>query len=277
MSATVTGPPPGGHSTIQNLTLAGGSSWHAASHALTIARRNLMKIPGDPGLLLDATVMPMIFSLMFVYVLGGAVAGSVGSYRQFFMPGIMALTITIVSRSTGIGLAVDFHTRLVDRFRSLPVARSAVLTGRILADTVRMILSLLVILGFALAVGFRVRTGGLPVLAALGLLTLFGFTLAWVSACIGLSMRSVQTVETVTTLWLVPLQFGSSLFVPASTMPGPLQAFVRVNPMTLVVDASRGLLVGGPVAVPALGALAWLAGILAVFVPLSARQFARRR
>ena len=246
-------------------------------HTFVMARRNLMKISGDPGLLLDATVMPMVFAVMFVFVLGGAIAGSVGNYREFFMPGIMALTITIVSRSAGIGLAVDFQTRLVDRFRSLPIARSAVLTGRIIADTARMVLGLLVILAFALAIGFRVRTGLLPAVAALGLLTAFGFTLAWVSAFIGLSMRSMQTVSTVTALWMVPLQFGSSLFVPTSTLPGSLQAFVKVNPMTLVVNASRGLLIGGPVASPLRGALAWLAAILLVFVPLSVWRYVRRR
>jgi oleandomycin transport system permease protein len=252
------------------------SGLRAVRDAFVIARRNLMKISGDPGLLLDATVMPMVFAVMFVYVLGGAIAGSVGSYREFFIPGIMALTITIVSRSAGIGLAVDFQTRLVDRFRSLPIARSVVLAGRILADCARMVLSLLVILAFALAIGFRVHTGPLAALAALGLLIAFGFSLAWVSTFIGLAMRSLQTVGTVTALWMVPLQFGSSLFVPAKTLPGPLQAFVRVNPMTLVVDASRGLLVGGPVASSLRGALLWLAGILLVFVPLSVWRYCRR-
>jgi oleandomycin transport system permease protein len=251
-------------------------SLNTVRHTLAMARRNLMKIRGDPGLLLDATVMPMVFALMFVYVLGGAIAGSVGNYREFFMPGIMALTITIVSRSSGIGLAVDFNTRLVDRFRALPIARSVVLSGRIIADCVRMVLSLLVILAFALAIGFRIHTGVLPAIGALGLLTAFGFALAWVSAFIGLSMRSMQTVSTVTALWMVPLQFGSSLFVSAKTLPGSLQAFVRVNPMTLVVNTSRGLLVGGPVADPLRGALAWIAAILLVFVPLSVWRYVRR-
>jgi oleandomycin transport system permease protein len=248
----------------------------AVRDAFVIARRNLMKISGDPGLLLDATVMPMVFAVMFVYVLGGAISGSVGSYREFFMPGIMALTITMVSRAAGIGLAVDFQTRMVDRFRSLPIARPVVLAGRILADCARMVLSLIVILAFALAIGFRVHTGPLPALAALGLLTAFGFALAWVSAFIGLAMRSLQTVSTVTALWMVPLQFGSSLFVPAKTLPGALQAFVKVNPMTLVVDACRGLMIGGPVASSARGALLWLAGILLVFVPLSVWRYCRR-
>jgi oleandomycin transport system permease protein len=246
-------------------------------HALVLARRNLMKITGDPGLLLDATVMPMVFALMFVYVLGGAIAGSVASYREFFIPGIMVLTITIVSRTTGIALSVDFNSKLMDRFRSLPIARSAVLSGRILSDAVRMLLSQLVIGVFALVIGFRIHTGVLPALTAVGLIVAFGVALAWVSAFIGLSARSVQTAETVTALWMVPLQFGSSLFVSLHTMPGWLQAFVKVNPMTQVVNACRGLLIGGTVAGPLLAALMWIAGILLVFVPLSVWQYSRRR
>ncbi len=246
-------------------------------HALVLARRNLMKITGDPGLLLDATVMPMVFALMFVYVLGGAIAGSVASYREFFIPGIMVLTITIVSRTTGTALSVDFSSKLIDRFRSLPIARSAVLSGRILSDAVRMLLSQLVIGVFALVIGFRIHTGLLPALTAVGLIVAFGVALACVSAFIGLSARSVQTVETVTALWMVPLQFGSSLFVSLHTMPGWLQAFVKVNPMTQVVNACRGLLIGGTVAGPLLAALMWIAGILLVFVPLSVWRYSRRR
>jgi oleandomycin transport system permease protein len=245
-------------------------------HSGVIARRNLMKIPGEPGLLLDATLMPMIFAVMFVYVFGGAIAGSTHGYRQFFMPGIMALTITIVSRTTGIGLALDFKDGAVDRFRSLPIARSAVLSGKIIADMARMLLSQVVILCFAFAIGFRTSTGIVSVLGALILLTGYGFALSWVSAFIGLSIRSVQTVETVTTLWMVPLQFGSSLFVPLSTMPGWLQAFVRVNPMTQVVDGARSLLTGGAVAMPLLYSASWIAGMVLVFAPLSIWQYSRR-
>ncbi|WP_420497467.1 ABC transporter permease [Parafrankia sp. FMc2] len=213
-------------------------------HSLIIARRNLMKIAGNPGLILDATVMPMVFAVVFVYVLGGAIADSTRTYQQFFMPGIMALTLTIVSRSTGISLAVDFGNGMVDRLRSLPIARSAVLTGRIIADTVRMLVSLLIIFSFAYVIGFRIETNVVSSVAALGLLTAYGVALCWVAAFIGLAVRSIQTVESVTMLWMVPLQFGSSLFVPTDTMPGWLAAFAEVNPMTLVVDASRGLLLG---------------------------------
>ncbi|XVQ85657.1 ABC transporter permease [Microbispora siamensis] len=257
--------------------LPGGGVVNTARHILVIARRNLMKITGDPGLLLDATAMPIVFSLMFVYVLGGAIAGTVADYRQFFMPGIMAMTIAIVSRTTGIGLAVDFGSGVIDRFRSLPIARSAVLSGRILADAVRMLLSQLVVLAVAILTGFRIETGPLAAVSAVALLMAFGIALAWVSAFVGLSMRSVQSAETITTLMMVPLQFGSSLFVPVSTMPAWLRAFVELNPMTLVVDACRGLLIGGPVLEPALKGLAWIAAALVVFAPLAVRTYMRRR
>ncbi|MES5816906.1 ABC transporter permease [Streptomyces sp. RG80] len=246
-------------------------------HAFVVARRNLKKIPGDPSLLLDATVMPMIFALMFIYVFGGAIAGTQADYRQFVMPGIMAITITIVARTTGIALAVDFSKGVVDRFRTLPIARSAVLSGQVIADVMRMILGQLVILAFALIIGFRVHTNMVSVLGAVALLTAFGVALSWISAFIGLTMRSVQSVETVTTLVMTPLQFGTSVFVMPGTMPGWLQVVVEWNPTTLVVDACRGMLLGGEVAEPTVKAMAWIAVLLAVFVPLSVRAYSRRR
>ncbi|GIG92295.1 ABC transporter permease [Plantactinospora endophytica] len=249
----------------------------AVRHALVMASRNLRKLRGDPGQLLDATVMPIVFTLAFVYVFGGAIAGDTGSYIEYFMPGIMALTVTIVSRTTGVGLAVDFGTGIVDRFRSLPVARSAVLAGRIISDAVRMTIAQFVILAFAVLIGFRVHTGPLELLAAIGLLVGFGVALSCVSAVIGLTARSLPTVDTIATLWMVPLQFGSSMFVPVETMPGWLQAFVKVNPMTLVVDACRGLLSGGEVAGPALGASIWIVGAVAVFGPIAVLRYRVKR
>lgn len=249
----------------------------AIRQSLVMARRNVLKLYGDPGQLLDATVMPIIFSLVFVFVFGGAIAGDSHSYVQYFMPGIMALTVTIVSRTTGIGLCVDFSTGIIDRFRSLPVARSAVLAGRVLSDAARMAISQLVILGFALVIGFRVQTGPLAVLGVVALLVGFGIALSCVSAFIGLTARSLPTVETIATLWLVPLQFGSSLFVPKETMPGWLQVFVSVNPMTLVVDTSRNLLTGGPVAASATGAVAWIVAAVGIFGSLSVWRYRRRR
>jgi oleandomycin transport system permease protein len=249
----------------------------AVASSLVIARRNLLKVTGDPGQLLDATLMPMVFTIVFVYVFGGAIAGSQANYVQYFVPGIMALTITIIARTTGIGLSVDFSNGIVQRFRSLPIAQSAMLSGRVVADSARMLLSQVVMLGFASLVGFRITTSPLAVAAAVALMVGFGVALSWVSTFIGIAVRSVQTAETVLTLWLVPLQFGSSLFVQPSTMPGWLQVFVRLNPMTLVIDAVRHLLRGGPAGHSALGGLVWIIGTIAVFAPLSVRQYRRRR
>ncbi len=253
------------------------SPWEGGASALLIARRHLLQIRGNPGLLLDATVMPMIFTVVFVYVFGGAIAGAQRAYLQYFLPGIMAVTITIVARTTGISLNVDFSNRIVYRLRTLPIARSAVLAGRVIADAARMLLSQVVMLVFGCLIGFRISTGVLPVVAAVALMVAFGIALSWTSAFIGVFARSVQTAETVTTLALVPLQFGSSLFVRPSTMPGWLQGFVRVNPVTLVVDACRALLTGGQTGPAALGAVIWIVAMTAVFAPLAVRGYRRRR
>lgn len=249
----------------------GVGDWLRQTLALT--RRSLLHIRNDPGQLIDAVVMPVVVGLIFVYVFGGAIVGGRENYTQFLMPGIMLQTITFGAAVTGLGLNLDVKTGVMDRLRSLPIARSAVLSGRILADTCRLLVGQCVILAFAFIVGFRIHTGVLPTVAAMLLLLAFGLALAWISALIGLSVSNPQTVQSVGFLWVIPLQFGSSLFVPAETMPGWLQAFAKVNPATLVVDACRGLMSGGPVLHSALGALAWIAGLLIIFVPLAVRRY----
>ncbi|MGK5628109.1 ABC transporter permease [Streptomyces sp. URMC 123] len=245
-------------------------------HSLAIARRNLRKVLASPGQVLDATLMPVVFALIFVFVFGGAISGSNAEYRQYLMPGIMALTITIASRSSGLSLNTDFTNGVMDRFRSLPVARSAVLTGRILADALRMLVSQLVILAFALLIGFRVHTSVVSAAAAIGIVLLYGIALCWMHAYIGLVARTPETVQSVGMLAMVPFQFGSSIFVDPGTMPGWLRVIVANNPMTLVVDAARNLMIGGPVAHQVLGALAWSVGLIALFAGLSIRAYRRR-
>ncbi|MEV4432055.1 ABC transporter permease [Streptomyces sp. NPDC049585] len=248
----------------------------AVQHTLAIARRNLRKVLASPGQVLDATLMPLIFAVIFVFGFGGAISGSAAEYRQYLMPGIMALSITIASRTSGISINGDFGNGIMDRFRSLPMAGSAVLGGRILADTVRMLVSLLVILAFALLIGFRVHTDVLGVLGAIGLILLYGVALCWMHAYIGLAARTPETVQSIGMLAMVPFQFGSSIFVDPGTMPGWLRVVVANNPMTLVVDAARNLMNGGPVAGSATGALAWSAGLIALFTGLAVRQYRRR-
>ncbi|MGW7577851.1 ABC transporter permease [Streptomyces sp. NPDC054765] len=248
----------------------------AVGQSLAIARRNLVQIKHDPSQLLDATLMPMVFTLVFVYVFGGAIGKGQADYRQYLIPGIMVQTVSFAAQVTGTALNLDFSKGVMDRFRSMPIARSAVLSGRILADVCRLALGQAVILAFAFLIGFRVRTDVPGVLAAVGLLVLYGVALSSIAAYIGLVIRSPQAVQSVGFLWMIPLQFGSSMFAPPSTMPGWLQAFVEVNPTTLVVDSCRGLLVGGPVAGNVSGALLWIGGLMLLFVPLAVRQYGRR-
>ncbi|MGW2182498.1 ABC transporter permease [Streptomyces sp. NPDC001732] len=246
-------------------------------HSFAIARRNLLQIRSDPGLLLDSVVMPIVFTLIFLYVFGGAIWGDrPGDYRQYLLPGIMVQTLMFASRSTGYLLSADFGSGVMDRFRSLPIARSAVLTGRILADMGRLLLGQLVMLGFALLIGFRVETGFLSAMAAVLLTLLYGTALAWVSAYIGLAIRSPNTVQSVGFLWMIPLQFGSSMLVPTSTMPDWMRAFATVNPTTLVTDACRNLLVGGPTATPVLGSVLWSVGLMTLAIPLAVSRYRRR-
>lgn len=245
-------------------------------HSMVITRRNLTRVKNDPEQLLDATLMPMVLALIFIYVFGGAISGDHADYRQYLMPGIMVETASFASRSTGIGLNLDFSTGVMDRFRSMPIARATVLSGRITAELCRMLLGQLVMVVFALIIGFRMQTDPLSVLAAYGLILLFGMSLCWVSAFIGLSLRSPQTVQTLGFLWMLPLQFGSSMFAPPDTMPGWLRTFAEINPMTAVVDSVRALMIGGPALTPVLTAVAWSTGLTLVFAPLAVHRFRRR-
>ncbi|MFE9252364.1 ABC transporter permease [Streptomyces sp. NPDC007088] len=245
--------------------------------SLAIARRNLLQLRGDPGQLLDSVVMPMVFTLIFLYVFGGAIWGDrPGDYRQFLLPGIMVQTLMFASRSTGYMLAVDFTNGVMDRFRSMPISRVAVLAGRIVADMSKLLMGQVVMLAFAVAIGFRVETNFLFAVAAVLLTLLYGTALAWVSAFIGLSMRSPNTVQSVGFLWMIPFQFGSSMLVPTSTMPGWLRAFAEANPTTLVTDACRNLLGGGAIAEPVLGTALWSVGLMCLAVPLAVSRYRRR-
>ncbi len=245
-------------------------------HTLAIARRNLLLIRNDPGQLIDATIVPIVLTLVFVFVFGGAIQGGQGDYTQYLIPGILVQTISLATAVTGMSLNLDFSRGIMDRFRSLPIARSAVLSGRILADVCRLALGQAIILIFALIIGFRIQTDVFSAMAAVGLLLMFGVAMAWIAATIGMAMRSPQAVQGIGFLWMLPMQFGSSIFVPTDTMPGWLASFAEVNPTTLVTDTVRALLTGGEVTDSLWGALAWIVGIIVVFVPLAVRQYRRR-
>ena len=244
-------------------------------HSLTIARRNLIQIVRSPELLVFSAVQPIMFVLLFNYVFGGAIQTPGVEYIDFLIPGIVVMTVAFASFGTGIGLNEDLSKGMVDRFRSLPIARSAYLAGRILADTVRIMGSILLLAGVGALLGLRFAAGPGPALGAFLLATGFGIAMAWVAALIGLAAPNPETVNSVGFIWLLPLTFASSAFVPVASMPGWLQAFAEVNPITVNVDALRALVLGGPTATPVLQALAWIAGITVVFWVLAVRQYRR--
>jgi ABC transporter DrrB family efflux protein len=245
-------------------------------NTLTIARRNLLHIKSDPEQIVGMTIQPLMFLVLFVYVFGGAIAGSSRQYLQFALPGILVQGIAFTPFTTALGLNVDFQRGLIDRFRSLPIARSAVIAGRIIADAVRILWGEVILMGFGLLLGFRFGGGALGALGAFVLVAAFGVTLCWPMAFIGVTAKTPEAVNTWGFMIILPLTFASSVFARPETMPGWLQAFVKVNPITSVVDATRGLMLGGPVASPVLKSILWLVAITAVFAPLAIARYRRR-
>ena len=247
----------------------------AVSDALAMTRRNLLRYVRLPNLLVFSTIQPVMFVLLFTYVFGGAVRIPSGSYKDFLLPGILVQTVIFGSTQTGVGLADDLSRGMIDRFRSLPMARSAVLAGRTLSDTVRNLFVVLLMIGVGLLIGFRFHAGFVAAVGAIVLAVLFGLAFSWISAFIGMAVRDVESAQTAGFIWIFPLVFASAVFVPVSTMPGWLQSFARVNPVTTTAEAVRALSQGGPTATHVLHTLAWIAGILLVFVPLSVRRYRR--
>ncbi|MCD0485055.1 ABC transporter permease [Streptacidiphilus sp. ASG 303] len=245
-------------------------------HVGALTRRNLLRIKADPESMFDALLMPVVFIVLFVYVFGGAMSGGRGDYIQYLVPGLLGQTGINLAMAVGTGLNSDFATGVMDRFRTLPIGRASVLVAKLLAETLRGLVSFTVLIAFALLLGLEVRTGPLQVLAAVALSLLFGSAMVWLSMLLGMSLRSAQAVQGVSALVLMPLQFGSSTFADPATMPGWLRAFTRLNPMSALADASRALFNGGPLAHPVLMVLAWTAGITAVAAPLAVARFRKR-
>ncbi len=246
-------------------------------HALVLAKRNLIKTARTPEQLIDVTLQPVIFLLLFVYVFGGAISGgSRHDYLQFLLPGLLGQGIAMGSIALGQNMNTDIEKGVFDRFRSLPIARSAPLVGAVLADFFRYLVLCLIYLGFGYAIGFRITTGPAQALAAIVLSIGFALCFCWISLWVGLKVRTPGAVQGVMFLLVLPLSFGSNTFVPTSTMPGWLQAFVKVNPISHLVGAVRNLLLGGPVAHDLMWTFGWMAGLLAVFVPLALRAYNRR-
>jgi ABC-2 type transport system permease protein/oleandomycin transport system permease protein len=212
--------------------------------------------------------------VLFTYVFGGALRPAIGlKYIDFLMPGIFIQTVVFGSMQTGVGLADDLSTGIIDRFRSLPMARSAVLAGRTISDAVRNVFVALMMTAVATLLGFRFHAGFIRAVGALALAVLFGHAFSWISAFVGMNLRDPETVQTAGFVWIFPFVFASSVFVPTQTMPHWLQQFAKVNPITVVVNAIRALVLGGPVTHKALAALAWIAVIIAVFAPLAVAKY----
>ena len=245
------------------------------SDTIVIAWRNLLRFIRLPQLLIFSTIQPVMLLLLFNYVFGGALSAGGLKYIQFLLPGFLVQIVVFGSSQTSVGLAEDLSRGMIDRFRSLPMARAAVLAGRTLADTLRYTFLVLLMIGVGYAIGFRFQNGVAPAIAAAALAVLFGFAFTWLSAFIGMSVKDVETAQVAGFVWIFPIVFASSMFVPLETMPGWLQAFAKINPVTVTVDTVRALSLGGEVITPLWKCFAWIGGILAIFLPLAVMRYRR--
>jgi ABC transporter DrrB family efflux protein len=240
---------------------------------LIVAERNLVRLPRAPDLLLAFTVQPVMFVLLFVYVFGGAISTPGYSYVDFLIPGIIVQNIAFGGFVTALGLNEDLHKGLIDRFRSLPMARPAVLAGRTLADVVTNSLSVGVLVVTGLIIGFDFHASAGEVVAGFGVLLLFGYAFSWVFALLGLLVSSPEAANSLGFIAVFPLTFISSAFVPVASMPAALQWFANINPFTIVVDAMRALWLGAPAGNYVWGAVVWSLAIIAVFAPLAVARY----
>jgi len=240
-----------------------------------ITWRNLTSLRRTPQLLVFSTIQPVVFVLMFRYVFGGAIVVPGESYVNFLMPGIFAQTVMFGAMGTAVGLATDLQTGIVERFRSLPMARSAVLAGRTFADLTRNVFVVLLMAAVGFLVGFRIQTNAWAFAGSLVLMVLFGYAVSWIFAIVGLAVRDPETAQAASFPVLAPIVFASSAFVPVSSMPGWLQGWAENQPLSVVTDAARDLALGGPTAADVLAALAWCIGIVAVAAPIAVRLYRR--
>jgi oleandomycin transport system permease protein len=265
--------------TARSAEAAAPPGMRSLRHALALAKRNLIKTMRTPEQLIDVTVQPIIFLLLFVYVFGGAIGGAGGSrheYLEYLLPGLLGQGIAMGSVALGQNMNADIEKGVFDRFRSLPIARSAPLVGAVLADFFRYLIMCCIFLGFGYVIGFRIGTDPASTIAAIALSIAFALCFCWISVWVGMKARTSGAVQGIMFLLILPLSFGSSTFVAPSTMPGWMQAFVKVNPISQLVDTVRGLMIGGPVAGHLGWTFLWMGILLVVFVPLAMRGYRRR-
>jgi ABC-2 type transport system permease protein len=249
----------------------------AASSVLTLAWRALLKIKHVPFQLFDVTVTPIMFTLLFTYIFGGALAGTPRQYIQFLLPGVLVQTIVFITVYTGVGLNTDIQKGLYDRFRSLPMWQPSPILGALAGDFFRYSFASMLIIVMGLILGFRPQGGAVGVLLAVGLVLVFSFALSWLWIIVGMLVRTPESVMTTSFVFLMPLTFASNIFVELSTMPGWLQEIVGRNPVTHLTDASRGLMHGQPVGTDVGWVLAESAIIVAVAAPIAMRMYRRER
>ena len=247
----------------------------ALADGWTVTWRNLISYVRIPEALFFSSIQPIMFVLLFRYVFGGAIDIPNFDYVDFLLPGIFVQTVMFGAIGTAIGLAEDLQKGLIERFRSLPMARSAVLAGRTTADLVRNVVVVILMTVVGYLVGFNVHTNVLAYLAGFALLLAFGYALCWGFAIVGLAAPNSETAQLMSFPILFPFTFASSAFVRVETMPGWLQAFAENQPVTALVDATRALMLGGPTARPVVEALLWTAAMLVVLVPLAVRRYRR--
>jgi ABC transporter DrrB family efflux protein len=245
-----------------------------ASDTLVLAGRNLKRIPRQPDLLIAYTVQPVMFTLLFVYVFGGAIDSGPFDYVDFLMPGIIVQSIAFGGFVTALGLSEDVQKGLIDRFRSLPMSRAAVLAGRTFSDVPLNILSLVVLFAVGFAAGFNfIDSSAGEVLLGIVLLLLMGYAFSWIFALVGLFSSTPETANSIGFTLIFPLTFASSVFVPAATMPDGLRQFAEANPFTTFSDALRSLWIGTPAHSDVWMSFIWVAGLTAVFAPLAVSRY----
>ena len=245
-------------------------------HSLSLAKRSLIKTWRTPEALIDVTLQPAIFLVIFVYIFGGAVAGDTHTYLQFLLPGILAQTIATGAIAIGVNLNTDLEKGIFDRFKSLPIPRSSPLIGAVLGDVVRYVIVTVMTLGIGYLMGFRILTDPVSALAGCLLAVVFALSLSWVSVFVGMKVRTSGAVQGIMFLIIMPLSFASNVFVPAGSLPSWMQTFVAWNPLTHLVQAMRGLFLGTPMGESVYWTLAWCVGLVAVFLPLAMRAYRRK-
>ena len=247
----------------------------AIHDALLLAERNLRRLPRNPDLLVGVTFQPIMFVVLFTYVFGGAIVTPGYDYIDFFLPGIVIQMIAFTGYATSLGISDDLRKGLIDRFRSLPIARSAVIAGRTFSDIAMNVIALITMVVVGFIVGFSFNSNGAEIAAGFGLVLLFGYAMSWVYAFIGLISSTPESASALITIVVFPLTFVSSVYVPTKSMPQVLQAIANANPITTIVDALRALWVGAPAGTDIWVAVIWCVGIIAVFSVLATDRYRR--